>query len=344
MTTLPTIGIALGAGFVAALLFASAASGNLMTLAFFYLAPLPLFLVGLGWGKTAAISAGAMGTVLTALMAGPTAATLFALSLAAPAVFLIHLLSLFRAGQTAIPSGQKSSDTVTRDGKDRQDTAVEWYPIGRVVGWTAVLAGALSSLGILMLGTDAASYASQTKEMFRQIFFAGGAKTPAGKALSQAEIDRILTTLTDLLPAASATVWMGATLGNLWVAGHVVRVSGHLLRPWPRLQNLSLPPFVALGFAVSLVAMSLLSGLPALFATAFAAAFFLAFLLLGLAVLHDFTEGMPLRIPLLIALYLGMVLFGWLAIAIGAVGLAEFLFNLRDRFSPPPGPGTTSQT
>ena len=47
--------IGAGSGLVSAALFASAATATALAAVLFYLAPLPLFLAGLGWGTKAAL-------------------------------------------------------------------------------------------------------------------------------------------------------------------------------------------------------------------------------------------------------------------------------------------------
>ena len=43
--------------------------------------------------------------------------------------------------------------------------AVEWYPPGRLVGWAAIMAGALAAILVLILGYDQEAY----KETIRQM-------------------------------------------------------------------------------------------------------------------------------------------------------------------------------
>ena len=52
-----TVFIALAAGSASALMFASIISGALVSLVLFYLAPLPLMVAALGWGRSARPSA-----------------------------------------------------------------------------------------------------------------------------------------------------------------------------------------------------------------------------------------------------------------------------------------------
>src|ERR1700743_3454061 len=67
-----TLSIALAAGLASALMFASITSGALISLLLVNLAPLPLMVVGLGWGAvSAAVGGGAAMVVIAALFGVP---------------------------------------------------------------------------------------------------------------------------------------------------------------------------------------------------------------------------------------------------------------------------------
>jgi hypothetical protein len=56
-------------------------------------------------------------------------------------------------------------------------------------------------------------------------------------------------------------------------------------------------------------------------------------------VIHVYSRGVPLRALLLATVYLGILLLGWVAIAVAILGLGEPLFRLRGRgneHGPPP--------
>ena len=62
--------IGIGAGAAAALLFASVASGSLLSILLFYLAPLPILIAALGWSHWAALIAALAGAVGLAAVFG----------------------------------------------------------------------------------------------------------------------------------------------------------------------------------------------------------------------------------------------------------------------------------
>ena len=56
--------------------------------------------------------------------------------------------------------------------------------------------------------------------------------------------------------------------------------------------------------------------------------------------IHVYSRGVPLRALLITAVYLGILLLGWVAVAVAIIGLGEPLFRLRERGQPPPTGGT----
>src|SRR4051794_13791419 len=136
--------IALAAGAASALMFASTASGALISLVLFYLAPLPLMVAAMGWGPAgAAIGGVAAGFTLCALYGWPSFLT-FIITVAAPACWLGHLALL----------GRPAAISVADDGATPGATTMEWYPIGRILIWTAGFAAVIT---FAALGTDGAA-------------------------------------------------------------------------------------------------------------------------------------------------------------------------------------------
>ena len=103
--------IAVAAGLVSAVVFASATTGPLLIrMVLFLLTPLALFLAGLGLGPLAAAVAGLAGTLLVLVAGTPMGALVFAAAQAIPVAILIYLAQLNRPGR-----------------RQRQ-----WYPAGRL--------------------------------------------------------------------------------------------------------------------------------------------------------------------------------------------------------------------
>src|SRR5690348_3422466 len=114
MTQIALIGI--GAGAAAALLFASVASGSLLSILLFYLSPLPLLIAALGWSHWAAMIGALGGAAALAATLGGLYFLVFLAVAGLPAWWLGYLTMLARPAQT----------------QDAGPRALEWYPPGRL--------------------------------------------------------------------------------------------------------------------------------------------------------------------------------------------------------------------
>jgi hypothetical protein len=215
---------------------------------------------------------------------------------------------------------------------------LEWYPPGRIVGWAALIAGLLAGILVLTIGYDQEAY----RDTIRQILEHSTLKEldRNGTVFTEEAIASLSSVLARALPAAFAVIWLTITLFNLWIAALIVDASGRALRPWPDLRGFELPNLLVPIFAGALAA-SFLPGLPGLLATGLAGALLFAYVLQGLAVIHLYSRRLPFRAVLLTAVYLGILLLGWVAIVVAILGLAEPLLGLRQRGQPPTSGGTS---
>lgn len=314
-----------GLGLVAAVVFASATTGPLLArFLLMFVTSLPIALAGFGWGWRSAVVAGAVGSVIILAFASPAVALAFALTQAAPMVVLTYLALLSRP--------ITESGTVNAD-----EAAVEWYPPGRLVVWSAVMAGLMAIAMLMVIGGDLETLRRSLADFIKATVEAG-LPTSGGKVdLSEAEIASLSEIALSALPAASATSWMASLLFNLWLAARVTLASGQLGRPWPDLAAITYPQGTPLAFGIMLLATALV-GFPGLAASAFAGGLFVAYLLLGLAILHYTTRGQPWR-PMALWLLYGSLFVAniWIGIVIAMLGLAETVLHLRARSAVPPG-------
>lgn len=316
----------LGAGFVSAIVFASAAAGGIVPrLMLFLITPLPLFLAGLalGW-RSAAVAAGS-AAIFLAFAGGPLFALMHAATQALPAVLLCYLALLHR------------------DGSSGADGApiIEWYPLGRLVAWMAAVAAAFAILMLLIAGADREALLNGFKEALGVVLKQRGEGTSGLEPISDADLTRLAGMALTMMPAFSAMSWMLGMVLNLWLAGRVTLASGRLGRPWPDLAAFALPPVTPL-LLIAAIAAAALGGLPGLAATAIAGAIFFAYLLQGLAIVHYATRPYAWRPFALWALYTGLAIVPGGPILVAILGLAEALKPLRRPPSPPPSPPTAS--
>jgi hypothetical protein len=311
-----TIAIALAAGLASALMFASITSGAAISLLLINLAPLPLMVVGLGWGAISAAVGGVAATVVIAGLFGLPYSTAFALVNVLPAWWLAHLVLLARP----------------RDSVDAAspDDALEWYPVGRILLWIVVFGTILTAAMLLTMGTDAATIQKTIRTGWTELVEA------TGLTLNDSTLDALV--LVAPIGAEIAAVMM-LTL-NLWLAAKIAATSGRLHRPWPDLKNTALPmTTIAVLFAAIVCCFS--GGLLAMLAQVLTAGLSIAYALTGFAVLHTLTLAMKSRALWLGCIYAVVAGFAWALLAVALLGLADAVFGLRQRYlrsRPPPIP------
>jgi len=327
MTASPNL-IGIGAGLVAAVLFASLSNGSLLAFMLFYLMPLPVMLAGIGWAPRAALIATATAGLLLAVLLDPLRAIAFCVFVGLPSLIISYLMSLYR---------EVGAPDMAAQGEASGQSAVEWYPLGRIIAWTAVIAGGLVIVGLFLLGGGSESYREAVRTMFEGSQFQSAFGPEAGPAERESFIALFSRVI---LPFLAGTVWLLVFVGNLWLAAKSAVISDLMSRPPLDLKRIDYPPFLLGGFVAALV-LSVLPGMIGMAGIAFLGAFAGAFLILGLAVLHVLLEKSQFKVPTLILLYLGLLVgTPWIAPPVIVLGLAEPFFQLRRRHwrrTAPPG-------
>jgi hypothetical protein len=317
MMQIALIGVA--AGVASALLFASVASGTLLAIPLFYLAPLPILIAALGWSHLAGLIAAFVAATSLAAVLGGFFLISFLIGIGLPAWWLGYLTLLAR------PAGPAPDN-------------LEWYPVGRIVLWAAVLAALVVTFGILAIAGDAESFRSGLRGAIERLlgFGADAPKRATFKLPGLGEMDAV-EFMVLITPPTAAVVALVTNLMALWLAGRVVRVSGRLKRPWPDLSTLSFPSSGHALLAAALAA-TFLPGIAAIVAGVFAASLLMAYALLGLAVMHALTRGISGRGFILGSVYGAIFVFGWPMLLMSLVGLTDALLDLRGRVAASRGP------
>jgi hypothetical protein len=310
-----TILVALAAGCASALMFASIISGAPISLVLFYLAPLPLMVAGLGWGPLSATIGGIAAALGLGVIFGLPYCLAFVLTVALPAWWLGHLALLGRPVSTA-PAG---------NGAAPPTPALEWYPLGRILLWTAGFAALTTMAALFTLGSDAATITAALRRGLLRIIGGRNAAPPTN------DTEQIVDALVTIAPAAAAIVAMMTLTLNLWLAAKITATSGRLHRPWPDTKSAALPPMTLAALLLAL-ALCFSGGLFAMLGQIASAALLMAYALIGFAVLHTLTLAMKGRALWLSGAYAVVLVFGWPVVAMVGLGLADAVFGFRQRY------------
>jgi hypothetical protein len=321
LAMLQTVLVGVGAGATAALLFA-VASSTALSLLLALLAPLPIFIVALGWSSVAGIVASISAAAMLAAALGFPTSLGFLLGVGAPASWLGYLSLLARPAHNGAASN------------------LEWYPTGRLVLWAAVLGTVMVVVSLMItFGTEWPTFQAGLRKVTEEI-----AELQARAGRDPAAVERLTTkemidALAATLPGAVAVFATLINCFNLWLAGRIVHVSGRLRRPWPDLSAMQLPPLAPAILAACLVGLWL-PEFASFIAASFAASLITVFTFVGLAVMHAITRGIASRPLMLAVLYISIVPLAGLPLLLASLlGLAESVLNIRARLAasrPPP--------
>lgn len=310
----PTLAIAFGAGLASALLFATLATGNPMAIVLFYFAALPMLIAGLGWGHYAGGFAAAIGALALSIALHSQFGLFFFFWIGLPAWFLSYLAMSGRPRPTA-----------------EDPDGFAWFSPGALLSMIGASAVALMFFGVAVLfGFDFATYQAS----LRTAIDLSLRRMTSVDDETRATLAAFMTTA---MPVAAAIVWTFVTTLNLFIAGRIVRASGRLARPWPDLPSLRLPRWTA----GALLAGSLASFAPGVIGhvgVVVVAVGLAVFALAGFALIHDLTRGWQARTLALGLLYAISAIIAWLMIFVALAGLADVLFDLRDKRRAPPSP------
>ncbi len=292
-----------GLSAVVALAFLTGTPGALFLA---YLAPLPLLLVGLGFGVSAGTVAGGAGVLATMALGGMVTAGLYALVNAVPALMVVRTILTQRT---------------------RPDRSKVWYPAGFTLCWLTALAAALFALMAFLAWSAGNGVVAAISEFLDQAL-----ATMLPQLTSMDRGDLVAATV-PLFPGMVGASWILMTAVNGALAqGILVRV-GRNLRPSPRLVELTLPDWMS-WLLVASAAMALLGpGELAYTGRNLTLISAVPFFFLGLAVVHTLARRLRSPGPLLVIIYFMMVFSNWAAGAAAGIGMIEQWAGLRRRFA-----------
>jgi stage V sporulation protein SpoVS len=301
--------IPLGAGVVAALLHLSVTLGSPGAFMLAYFAQAPIVATGLALGCMPAAVAAAIAAVLVALGSpGVGALSLFVLTSALPVLIIVYF-----AIQNRI-----------RDGEG-EDGSVEWYPVGRLLGWLTVLAlVAFVAAYLVFLGAE--NGVRGATEMYLRNVLGALRNVQADTAA----VDQLITTMAAIFPAVAAASWLLMIVVNGVMAQKFLTASGKNLRPIPAYSEIEVPIWPA-AVVIFGALVAIFGGNAGFFGINVMLIGTIPFFFIGLAVLHSISAAWPGRLFLLVGAYLFLVLLVWPAAIIALLGLIEHWVRLRER-------------
>ncbi|HML14107.1 MAG TPA: DUF2232 domain-containing protein [Xanthobacteraceae bacterium] len=303
--------VGFAAGAASALVFASIASGSPLSIPLFYLAPLPVLIAAMGWSHVSGLIAAGVAALGLGVAFGSVLFVVFLVGVGLPAWWLGYLALLARPASNGAPGH------------------LQWYPVGRLVIWAALIGSLVVVAVTVRFGFDAESIQAglqRALETLFQVREVDGGSTPARTA----EIGEFIAWLTIWIPRIAAIPTILASLLNLWLAARIVGASGRLKRPWPDLSAITFPSWVPLVLA-AVITGTFAPGLAGIVCWVLAASLLTAYMLLGFAVLHATTRTLGGRIFILAGSYLSVMLFGWPALAVAIIGLLDAALDVRGR-------------
>lgn len=339
--------IGAGAGVIGALLFLTAGVGSTILGLPIYFAALPVFLAGLGWGMRAAFVAAFTGFVILSSVSSFTAGIVFLVADGLAPAWLVRLALLHHvetapritpadAARLARKDGGAYPPAETSQAPQVETTAdVEWYPPGALTVWTALIgAGVLIASGLftMLMGVEGGLEGALRMLLTEDLLEGRAIESVLRDMGLNADPERILNLIVIALPAVVVLVWSLLTLGNMWLAQFILVRSGNNLRPTPEFNQIELPNFLFVLFAVALL-LSLVPGPAAQLGGAIMIALLVPYFLLGLAVIHAISRAWTARIAILGVFYILLIFTGWLVIPISLIGLLEPWVGLRARFA-----------
>jgi hypothetical protein len=314
-----TVLIAVGAGVISAVALLSSTAGAIpVRFVMLAVATLPIALAGFVCHARAAMLAASISALAVAIVS-PSAGVRFAVAFAYPAAFLVYLSLLNRVGTTGV---------------------TEWYPVGRMVFAAALLGAGLIAASFALLWADLDALRGAMAASIDALVQRGLMGLPGGSTMDAVQRAQLVDIGLVLMPGLLVGFWLLGALGNVWLAARIALAGGNLERPWPDLSVMSYPTGTPLVLAVSLLAALSLDGIPRLMALSVSGAFYIAYVLLGLAIVHNLTQGRVWRQPALSALYVGLVaMSSFVSLPLVILGLSDSIFPLR-RTGGAPSPPT----
>jgi len=213
---------------------------------------------------------------------------------------------------------------------NRQDAVgkTEWYPLGLLVSWMVGMGA-----GAFVVASIALAVLTDGIEPSLRWFIGQGIERLLA-ATAEADRERILEMVVAWIPAAVVVSWLGMVAVNATLAQGMLMYFGRNLRPKPELADIELPHLLTLVLGLAGVAALLGPASIGFVGRNLFLILLVPFFFLGLGVVHAVARKFsPQRIFILIAAYAAMIVLGWPAALVAALGLFDQWLGLRRRLA-----------
>ena len=298
--------------------FLAMSLGSIGALMLTYIAPLPLFILGLAKGGSAVGASGAIASMTIALASNPTNALIYLLACALPVSILCE-----KATQSRKISGVSGHPSI------------EWYPPGPLCMWliatpTITIMAMFCYFQIYHDGLEA-SVTEQVENvigLYRSILIQNQTSSvvPGSNQLNIAQ-----ELLSKVAPALLAIFWIFFTLMNGVLAQFLLGRFGKNLRPTPELGDIQLSRWLIIAFIASLVFSITIDGPLAYLGTNLCGILAFPLFLSGLGVSHVIAEKTKFRFGILIVLYSIITVTRWGSFAMVVLGLIDHFAYIKSR-------------
>ena len=288
--------IAVAAGLVSGLLQSAVILPGAGGLILAYIAPLPLFLVGLGLGLQGAVISVLVVGALSIPIAGPLYGAIQVLVYGLPIIILCRQALLSRTDA----QGQ-----------------VHWFPAGQILIWLSGIA----MTGLLLVAAGLSLFSDGLMAHVAAFI------DPVIALLPLPEQREMLLSLADFMPALFAISWiMGLIFNGILAQGLLVRF-GQNLRPTPNMMEITLP-VAWIGVLAGAIFAATLEGLLGVIGKTLAAIAIVPYFLLGLGVIHGHIRAWRARWIILILLY-SLMIFWPVPVLVAGLGFSNAVLRLR---------------
>ena len=310
--------ISVGAGLISALFTLSILLGSMGAMILAYLAPLPIFAVGLMLGAPASLIATGAGAIMVALTANWLPALAFVATTGAPCWLIVRQALLSR--QT-------------------EDGSTEWYPPGLLLLWLAGYILALMGIVAVLAGPFIGGIAGQITAMINELA-ASDASAQFGVDFTVLASPDVLDFFLTVLPGAVGASWLILMVVNASLAQGALSATGRAQRPNPRMADIELPVWASVVLIAALAGGVLFGGFIALVSWTVALTGTAVFMFAGLGLIHAMMAGRPARLPVLIGLYALIAIVAWPVFFVAGLAVLEPWTRLRARLARAPDNGS----